>query len=263
MTGTVRSLSSPGTDGLFDLGQRLAATASSRLVDSPADRPGAALDHDIRTAWVAGTNDFNPTFTVTLPEARTVSGLQFLRDPQLAASGAKTVSVTFEGGDTVRGDVDGAGYLRFEGRRTRSLTVKFADTRPMVDIDSRTGARSFVPVGFSELRVLGADDLRQPSALDAPTGVPCGFGPALTVNGTEYATQVKGTLNDVRRGMPMKWSLCGKGALQLVGAVNEVRATPSGEFRPDTLTLTSSTARGATADVVPLSLARTTPSDVV
>ena len=111
--------------------------------------------------------------------------------------------------------------------------------------------------------MLGADDLRQPSALDAPTGVPCGFGPALTVNGTEYATQVKGTLNDVRRGMPMKWSLCGKGALHLVGAVNEVRATPSGEFRPDTLTLTSSTARGATADVVPLSLARTTPSDLV
>lgn len=263
VSGTVRSRSSPTTDRLFDLGARLKATATSRLVDSPMDRPGAALDRDLGTAWVAGLNDFNPKFTVKLPEPRNVSALQFLRAPLLAASGAKDISVTFDDGDTLRRIVDDAGYARFQARRTSSFTVEFAATRPLVDIDSRTGTRTFVPVGFSELRVLGAEDLRLPVALKATTGVPCGFGPTLSVNGVEYRTQVDGTLSDVRQGAPLKWAVCGgQGAIELPRTVNEVSGTPSSEFRLDTITLRSATAQPPKGNIIALAVARPTATRV-
>ena len=259
MSGAVTAVSSPGTDRLFDVGERITATSSSRLAPSPADRPGAALDRDLGTGWVAGIDDFGPTFTLELPERRTVSGLQFLRDAGLAASGAKSVVVAFDGGGGRDAEVDDEGYLRLPPTKARTVELTFGATRPMVTIDSRTGARTFVPVGFSELRVLGAEDLRRPVNPDAVTGVPCGFGPALTVNGTERSTRVSGTIGDLLAGRPLSWSVCpsagsddpGAGDrtgddLTLRGGMNDISAAPSGEFAPDALTLSRPSSASAT-----------------
>ncbi|GAB3081182.1 alpha-(1-_3)-arabinofuranosyltransferase domain-containing protein [Pedococcus soli] len=277
VSGTVLAVSSPGTDRLFDVGERITATSSSRLVDGPADRPGAALDRDLGTGWVAGTEDFDPSFTLRLPERRTISALQFLRDPGLAASGARAVTVSFDGGRAQDAEVDDEGYLRFTARRARTVELRFGATRPMVNIDSRSGARTFIPVGFSELRVLGADDLRRPVDPEAVTGVPCGFGPTLTVNGAEHTTEVSGTLGDLQAGRPLAWSVCRAAdpvdrdsaaaaetvQVRLDAGTNDIVATPSGEFAAQSLTLQAPGAaahRYAASTPTALTVARPEPS---
>jgi arabinofuranan 3-O-arabinosyltransferase len=260
-SGGVRAASGPGTDALFDAPGQLKASASSRLVDSVADRPGAALDRDLSTAWVAGRDDFEPRFTVTLPKRRFVTGLQFLRAPTLAASGAAQVTVAFDGrSDVVKANVDDEGYIRFTGRRVKQVSVTFSATRPMVNIDSSTGQRSFLPVGFSELRVLGADDLRKVWNPDARTGTPCGFGPTVTINGEERKTRVSGTLGAVAAGQPLQWRLCGNTNLSLAHGANELVAQPSGEFIPDRLTLERVDGTGTEQQVRPVSLQREGPT---
>lgn len=236
MRGTVHAVSSTRTDNLFTLGKRLTAKASSRLVDSPTDRPGAAVDRDLGTGWVAGVNDFDPTFTISLPGERSVSGLQFLRDPSLAASGPNRVAVTFSDGTTSRAEVDDEGYVRFASHSTRTVRIAFGATRPLVNIDSTTGGRTFVPVGFSEVRVLGADDLRQTVPVDAESGAPCGFGPTLVVNGRAHPTAVEGTLGDIASGRALAWHTCGPDPVPLLGATNVITVGPSGEYTPESMT---------------------------
>ena len=150
-----------GADGLLDFGDRATATASSRLVDSPSDRPGAALDRDLDTGWVAGELDLRPRFVVELPRSRTVSGLQFQLSPQLGASRPREVRVKVDDAPAVDATLDDEGYVRFAPRSGRRVTVDLLTTTPLVSVDSRSSQRSFVPAGFSELRLLGADDLRK------------------------------------------------------------------------------------------------------
>lgn len=181
--GWVQLSETDTVDALFDAPGRIRATASSRLVPGHWLRPSAAFDGDLATGWVAGGDDFDPTLTVILPETRVVRGLEFLQTPALPASRPRVVDLRFGDGSTLSAEVDDEGIVRFEPRRTNRITMKFGATRPLVSISSRNGLRSFTPVGASEIRVVGAEDLvgGLPQALE--TGAPCGFGPSLLVNG--------------------------------------------------------------------------------
>ncbi len=271
MSGRV-SARGRGADQLLDLPGYPTATASSRLVDSPADRPGAAVDGDVETGWVAGRLDLHPELTVTLPERRVVRGLQFLRGPHLAAARPERVRVHVDDNPAVEGVVDDEGYVRFGARRGRKVVVSVLTTRPFINVDSSTGARTFVPVGVSELRVLGADDLRRPPRASSVVGVPCGFGPELEVNGVGVPTSVSGTFADLAADRALEWRAC-KDPVSVRRGSNVVQATPSAEFVPEDLVL-ERTAAGAVEGAVdgasppvdlstPTTLVRTGPAEMV
>lgn len=244
ISGTVLPKDGPALEALLDRVGATTASASSRSSAAPAGRPDAMVDHDLGTGWVAGPEDLAPTITLTLPKARTISGLQFLVDPYLAASPPHQVTITIDG-TTTAATVDAEGYVRFLPRRAKVVEVAFGATRAVVDINSDNGLRSWLPVGVSEVRVLGADDFRRPIQLGRPTGVVCGFGPDVVVNGAKISTRVVGTVADVLQGRPMRWVPCGTAArATLSRGVSEVSSAATAEFLPTELVLRS-TRQGA------------------
>ena len=237
-SGAVRALDGAALEKLLGLPSGARASASSRLVQAPAGRPDAALDGDPGTGWVASPDDPAPWFEVQLPEAREVTGLRLTKRFALPASTPVAVRVQVDGGRTVSGRADASGVVRFAPVRTRTLRITFGDVRLLVNIDSASSRRSFAPIGFSELSVLGAEDLLQPLPATAHTGVPCGFGPVLRVDGVARPTAVGGRVGDVLAGRPLTWRACSEGGrLDVPAGRVRVDATASAEFAPQRLDL--------------------------
>ena len=217
----------------------ITASASSRAVTAPEGRPGAAVDRDLGTGWVADPGDPAPSLTLRLPRARELSGLQFLTDPYLTASRPIEVLLRFDGGPPTRSTVDPEGYVRFGARKARTVEVDFAGTRPTVDIDSATGYARTAPVGVAEVRVLGADDLRKALDLNGQTGAYCGYGPGVRVDGVPADTQVKATVRDLLQRRPVTFTTCGKDSVvPLQAGRHNVDVLAGGGFVPTETTLT-------------------------
>ncbi|WP_433168595.1 alpha-(1-_3)-arabinofuranosyltransferase [Kribbella sp. CA-247076] len=210
LQGTALPKDGPALEKLLTVPGAITATASSRAVDAPEGRPGAAVDRDLGTGWVADPSDGRPTLTLKLPVARKVSGLQFLTDPNLTASQPTEVSLRIDGGPPAASTVDPEGYVRFAERTLHTIELNFTSTRPLIDVDSATGIARNAPVGVAEVRVLGADHRRKALDLDGPTGAFCGFGPGVRVDGVPADTQVTATIRDLLQRRPVTFTTCGK-----------------------------------------------------
>lgn len=189
----------------------ITATASSRAVTAPEGRPGAVVDRDLGTGWVAAPDDDQPTMTLKLPRARKLQGLQFLSDPYLAASRPSEVSVRIDGGPPITRALSPEGYLTMPDRfrPVRTVELAFTATEDLLDVDSASGYTRRLPVGVAELRVLGADDLRRPLDPDTRTGAYCGFGPSVRVDGVPMNTRVTATVRDVLQRRSVTFTTCG------------------------------------------------------
>ncbi|GAB2640392.1 alpha-(1-_3)-arabinofuranosyltransferase [Kribbella swartbergensis] len=210
LKGTALPKDGPTLEALLTVPGAITATASSRAVTAPEGRPGAAVDRDLGTGWVADPSDGRPTLTLKLPVARRVSGLQFLTDPYLTASQPTEVVLRIDGGPPAVSKVDPEGYVRFAERTVQTIELDFTGTRPLVDFDSATGLARNAPVGVAEIRVLGADDLRKALDLDGQTGAFCGYGPGVRLDGVPADTQVKATVRDLLQRRPVTFTTCGK-----------------------------------------------------
>jgi len=260
----------------------ITASASSRAVSAPEGRPDAAVDNDLSTGWVASELDPSPRLMLSWPKARRVDGLQLQTDQFLAGSRPTRVTVELDSGEVIAAVVDAEGYVRFAPRSTRTLDIGLESATGVTNIDSATGLRRTLPVGISEVRVLGADDLRRGLNLAEQTGVPCGFGPTLVVDGTPIPTRVVGTLADVMRRQPLRWTACdphstaaatatsvalaADGTMALGAGAHNVVAGGTGEFEPLQMSFTTSSAASSTpagstsGSLVAASLARTDPA---
>lgn len=245
----------------------ISASASSRAVTAPEGRPDAAVDTNLTTGWVASGLDSSPRLKLTLPRTRGVDGVQLLNEQYLAASRPARVTVRFDSGEVAAVAVDDQGYARFPVRATRTLDIGFTKVTPVTSIDRASGLQQILPVGVSEVRVLGADDLREPVNLTQQTGAPCGFGPTLVVDGRSIPTRVEGTLQDLLHRQPLRWVACASnekgGAAGIVGlsaGSHAIFAGPTGEFEP--LQISFTTPRegdGVPTPPVPASLLRPDP----
>jgi arabinofuranan 3-O-arabinosyltransferase len=120
--------------------------------------------------------------TLTLPQQRVITGIVLSTEPDVAAS--RPLSVTIETpGRTVRAVVDGKGVAAIPAVRTDRLTIRFDSSSPLRSLDLQRGITTQLPVGVSEVLLRGALDLGQGTSREAPTGLPCGFGPVLEVDG--------------------------------------------------------------------------------
>ncbi|PRY61527.1 arabinofuranan 3-O-arabinosyltransferase [Knoellia remsis] len=241
MSGTVRVRPGSAVEALLAR-PGASATASSRLVSGVLARPDAVFDGDETTAWVASRSDFSPSMTVTLAQSSDIAGLQFIRSSSVAASAPKVVTLTFDDGSRVRGEVGEDGVLEFEARESATVRIDFGATYALTNLEPGSGVSTYVPVGFSELRVLGANGPIGPLNGGLATGAPCGYGPSLTVAGRTHPTEVRGTLSDLLEDRPLTWRTCDTGEVALPGGVSDVSAKASAEFVPDTLSLTAAAA---------------------
>ena len=193
-TAAVRAVPRPGpvvNRLLRPLGDSIVVSASSSEMPDPAARPQAAADADLGSAWLAGTSDTTPTLTLRWQHGRTVAGLQLLSDAALAASRATRVRVTFGDGTSVTAPVGADGRVRFPAVTTTMLRLTVLATDRRRTVDPVTSYASVLPFGVSEVSVDGADDLRRPVDAGAPTALPCGFGPPVTLDGREIPTRVR------------------------------------------------------------------------
>jgi arabinofuranan 3-O-arabinosyltransferase len=217
----------------------IAATATSREVTAAEGRPGAAVDRDLGTGWVAASTDTRPTLTLTLPSARTVSGLQLFSDGYLAASRPRVVRVRLDNAPMTQVTVEPDGRVPLRPARARVIAVEFVDERPLVDIDAVSGFRSERPVGVSEVRVLGADDQRKAVEPDRRVVVPCGFAPTISFGGRDVLTSVSTTVGAVFRHEPVTLTPCSVGGarIRLPAGHQVVTVRATSEFAPLTLSL--------------------------
>jgi len=197
-------------------------TASSSAVTDPRATGQAAMDRDVRTGWVAAPGDDDPTLRVRLPEARRVTGLQLLVDPALAASRAASVVVRTPVGLRA-GDLGADGVVRFRGVTTDRLDVSFPVVVPLSSYNPYTRATTYQPVGLSELRVIGADDLRLANDPATLVGTACGEGPDLRLGTVTVPTQVLTTRQELLDGSAVEAEPCGQGTTRL--EAGEIRVT--------------------------------------
>jgi len=234
----------------------ISATASSRAVSAPEGRPEAAVDHDLSTGWVASELDASPWLKLSWPNPRRVNGLQLQTDQYLAGSRPTAVTVRFDSGEVIAATVDDQGYVWFYPRSTRTLDIGLKKAAGVTNIDSATGLQRTLPVGVSEVRVLGADDLRSRVDLTQQTGASCGFGPTLVVDGEPIPTRVVGTVQDVVQRRPLRWEACGSdpnadvtaGTVALAMGAHTIVAGATSEFEPVQMSFTAPAAAGAVKD---------------
>lgn len=229
----------PELERLLQVPGAATAEASSRAVSAPEGRPGAAVDRDLGTGWVAAPDDTSPTLTLKLPRARKVQGLQFLVDPYLAASRPREVTVRLDGGQPFRTKVGADSTLTFPATSApvRTIELLFGATIEVLDVDSATRYAQRLPVGVSEVRIVGADDVRKVLNLKAATGSACGFGPSIRVDGVPAATQLKGTIQDVLQRRPVAFTTCQGSTVPLQAGRHTVDVLAGNGFVPIELEL--------------------------
>ena len=71
-------------------------------------------------------------------------------------------------------------------------------------------------------------------AEEGPAGAVCGTGPEIRVDGEAHATEVVGTLEDVRLGRPLSWSVC-DGPVASSAGRHRIQVEPTLPFQPETL----------------------------
>ena len=207
-SGSVLPRHGQALERLLDQPGAVTARGTSRAVTAAQARPGAAVDRDLGTGWIAAPSDQAPALTLTLPRPRRLTGLQVLVDQNLAVSRPRELTVRVDGAEVADAELDEEGYLRFPARTGRQLRVEFGGTDSVLDVESVGGFRKVLPVGVSELRLEGADDTRKRIDPATPTGAVCGFGPEIQAGNGRIATRVRGTLGDVLAGRPLRLDAC-------------------------------------------------------
>ncbi len=234
---TARALSGPALDALVDQGRPLQVRASSRATPDAAGRPGAVVDRDVGTGWVAAALDEAPALELTWGGARTLDRLRLLVDPALAASHPQAVTVV-AGGRRARVVVDPDGWVRFPRVRTDRLRLELDPARSRATRDDRTGEVDTLPVGVSELVVPGLEDLRRRVDRTAARTLACGQGPTVRVGGVVLSTRLTATVAGLLDGAELPTQTCAYGPVPLGAGRVRVVASASPVTRPVSVLLT-------------------------
>ena len=133
-------------------------TSSTRTAGC-REAPGiAAFDRQLGTTWQAAPEDPAPEVKITLPQIRELRGIRLVNRQGVNASSPLELQV--QAGDrTFQGFTDGRGLFRFDPVTTEPS--RFVSHRQWVRSRSELGELA-LPVGVSEIGLLGADDLRRP-----------------------------------------------------------------------------------------------------
>jgi arabinofuranan 3-O-arabinosyltransferase len=203
-------------------------TTSSRTTEL-AGSGIAAFDRRLGTAWQAAPDDRRPTLTIDLPQTRALRGIRLVNRDTLNASSPLEVQIG-AGGRTFQGFTDNRGLFRFDPVATDQVTISVLTAN---QVRSRSGEGELtLPVGVSEIGLIGADDLRRPLPLDARVTLPCGAGPRIEVDGvTVSETEITARVEQFMDGDLVQATAC-TGPVSLPAGQHEVAVRSSDTFRP-------------------------------
>lgn len=212
-------------------GATMTASASSSVVADPEGGPRAAIDRDLETAWISGGRDRDPRLALRWDGERVVSGVQLRQRLGVPASRPLSVSVQFPNGEVRSGRFNERGIVNFESPvRTDSLVIRFPQVQEVFSVDPTTGSGVILPVGVSDLRIIGAVDVMPDPTVSLPVVIPCGEGPGLTVGDAIVRTEGTTSTRDLVQGLPATFTSCGDPALPSSSG-GEVRVLATGGDR--------------------------------
>ncbi len=225
----------PALDALLDAGNPIRAAASSTDAPDPRERPGAAVDGDDRTGWVAAQGDRNPALTLQLPTVRPLTGL--VVHPLVGAPVTRARSVRIDvGGRTFAARVPADGAIHFPAAvRADRITITVTTATLRASTDSLTNQAHLLPVGIGDVRLLGSDV--PVGRASATVGIGCLGGLQLGVDGRETALQVNGPAAQVLAGAPVAATPCGTSGVPLSTGRHEVALGASPLALPQALDL--------------------------
>lgn len=226
-----------GTAALDDLAQQgklVSIASSSRVVDSPQASPIAAIDGKSSTGWVASTQDPSPSLTVRWVGKRKISRIAVSTAKGLPATPPKSATLTFANGtkQTVRFT---GGAAEFSPVKTDSVAVTLQPGRPQFNLDY-SGAASALPVGVSELSFPQVDVLPLELATE-PISYPCGTGPTVSADGTNYKSRLKAAPRELIDGADLEAEVCGNPLIRLESGEHRVTVQGTDALRPTALLL--------------------------
>ena len=264
-SGQVLPVDGPAIEELLTTPEQVVVEASSRDVTAPYGRPDTVVDGDEGTGWVAGPLDDSPTLTLTLPKERQLSGLRVSSDYFLPASRPHELVIRLDGAEPLVLEIGPEGTVTWEESAVREIEVAFGASFAVTTSDPLLpGSPRTLPVGVSELTLLGGEDLPVPDP-DRELDLACGSGPDIVVGDQVVRTRVTGTVRAVLERSRLDWAACGGSTtLRLPAGGAEVAAPATARWLPVDLTLTSLGAppTEATAGATGLQLTRPTPSRV-
>lgn len=232
-TGAVQPLLDPIFGGMTAVG--------SSILGGDASVAGrAAVDGDASTSWVADLFDGDPTLSLRWTGGRRLDALEVATaDHPVAARPLRLRLVSPAGAREV--DVPPSGLVRFRPMVTDRVEVHVLAARAVRSTDPVTGVVTGVPAGIAELRFPALDALTFKPLPNAPTGLPCGLGPPVEVDGRSLPTRVDGTVQALQEGRPMRLTPCGPdgGVVRLTAGAHRVRVLPGSIFTPVSLTLSA------------------------
>ena len=204
---TVSARPGVALDRVLDASYGFVATASSRLVDDPASRPGAAFDSDPSTAWISAAHDPTPRLRVTYGSSVTSTGVTLAATKATLTRIAGVVVATASGRQRVAlvGD-----RLTFGTLTGKAWTLRFIlrSVGPVVDR---------LPLRIAEIDLGGLTDSR--AAIDTT----CSSGPTLVVDGATRRLRVDADQVDLLSGVDVKASPCDP--LTLTAGPHHIRST--------------------------------------
>lgn len=206
------------------------ATASSQFVADPAVRAQAAVDGSLETSWVADRLDQRPELTVSWDRPRVVRGVRLSVTPSLAASLPLTVTVVVNGVETTS-VVGATSIVRVPEQETTAVRIRFDNNIGLRSLDPLTGILRPLPVGVSEVTIVGAADLDKGPAPGLGIAVPCGFGPTVSVDGAPaLRTAVEMTVGDALTDAPVTARACAGRTVELEPGVQRIEVPSTAEF---------------------------------
>ena len=178
----------------FSGGHQPDVTASSAYTGDPEDQGYSAFDNNPLTAWISGATDAHPALAIRWRGSRTVGSITIIRPPGVRSP--LPVSLTGSGGQVRTGVLGrpgaaGSATVTFAPMRTSSLTLTFTPAH--------------LPVQITQVTIPGVRPLRSGTG---PVTLPCGRGPAISVDGTVIPTRAAGTVADLLDGQPLAFSAC-------------------------------------------------------
>jgi arabinofuranan 3-O-arabinosyltransferase len=142
-------------DRLLDRGDPLQAVASSVDSADPRGRPGAAVDGNPSTGWLASPDNLRPTIVVSTPHKTRLTGVS-LTALQAGASRAPVEVRVSAGHESVDQRVPGDGVIYLPHPvKARRVTIHVIRATLRTTTSSTTGKSAFLPVGIAEIDLLG------------------------------------------------------------------------------------------------------------
>lgn len=233
-SATVRVRGGPDLDALLDAGRPVSAAATSEESADPRVRPGAAVDGDPATSWVAAAGDQVPGLTLALAAPTSVERIDLVDDPRAPVGRPEQVRVS--AGNlvvTTAVPTDGAIVLP---RAVRTSTIRIDVLRTALRRSNvlSSGVVRVQPVGIAEVRINGV----QRPVSSAPISVGCGGGLTLTVDDTVIPLSVQASRRAVLNGDAVAARVCGDSTISLAAGSHHVSLPEAALARPDSLTFT-------------------------